>query len=59
VLQGTGGFSKEPRPVLYVVVSRSQISALKRLIADMDPDAFVVVSEAHEVLGEGFRPVSE
>jgi len=40
------------------VVSRSQISALKRLIADRDPDAFVVVSEAHEVLGEGFRPVS-
>lgn len=59
VLQGWGGFSKEPRPVLYVVVSRSQISALKRLIADMDPDAFVVVSEAHEVLGEGFRPVSD
>jgi len=58
VLQGWGGFSKEPRPVLYVVVSRSQISALKRLIADRDPDAFVVVSEAHEVLGEGFRPVS-
>ena len=59
VLQGWGGFSKEPRPVLYVVVSRSQISALKRLIADMDPDAFVVVSEAHEVLGEGFKPVAD
>lgn len=59
VLQGWGGFSKEPRPVLYVVVSRSQISALKRLIADRDPDAFVVVSEAHEVLGEGFRPVAD
>jgi uncharacterized membrane-anchored protein YitT (DUF2179 family) len=59
VLQGWGGFSQEPRPVLYVVVSRSQISALKRLIADRDPDAFVVVSEAHEVLGEGFRPVSD
>ncbi len=59
VLQGWGGFSREPRPVLYVVVSRSQISALKRLIADIDPDAFVVVSEAHEVLGEGFRPVAD
>jgi uncharacterized membrane-anchored protein YitT (DUF2179 family) len=58
VLQGWGGFSKEPRPVLYVVVSRTQISSLKRLIADMDPQAFVVVSEAHEVLGEGFRPVA-
>jgi len=59
VLQGWGGYSREPRPVLYVVVSRTQISALKRLIADMDPLAFVVVSEAHEVLGEGFRPVAD
>ena len=59
VLQGLGGFSREPKPVLYVVVSRSQISSLKRLIADLDPEAFVVVSEAHEVLGEGFRPVAE
>jgi uncharacterized membrane-anchored protein YitT (DUF2179 family) len=57
VLQGHGGFSQEPKPVLYVVVSRSQISSLKRLIADIDPAAFVVVSQAHEVLGEGFRPV--
>lgn len=58
VLQGWGGFSREPRPVLYVVVSRTQISSLKRLIAETDPDAFVVVSEAHEVLGEGFRSVA-
>lgn len=59
VLQAQGGFSGEPKPVIYVVVSRTQISSLKRLIADIDPEAFVVVSEAHEVLGEGFRPVAE
>jgi uncharacterized membrane-anchored protein YitT (DUF2179 family) len=59
VLQAQGGFSGEPKPLIYVVVSRTQISSLKRLIADIDPDAFVVVSEAHEVLGEGFRPVAE
>lgn len=59
VLQAQGGFSGEPKPVIYVVVSRTQISSLKRVIADIDPSAFVVVSEAHEVLGEGFRPVAE
>jgi len=59
VLQAQGGFSHSPKPVIYVVVSRTQISSLKRLIADIDPEAFVVVSEAHEVLGEGFRPVAE
>jgi uncharacterized membrane-anchored protein YitT (DUF2179 family) len=59
LMEGTGGFSGEPKPVLYVVVSRSQISRLKRLIADVDGKAFVVVSEAHEVLGEGFKPIGD
>jgi len=59
VLHGRGGYTGEPRDVLYVVVSRSQVASLKRRIADIDPKAFVVVSEAHEVLGEGFRPVQE
>jgi uncharacterized membrane-anchored protein YitT (DUF2179 family) len=59
VLEARGGFSGDSRPALYVVVSRAQSSGLKRLIADVDPEAFVVVSEAHEVLGEGFRPVAD
>lgn len=57
LMEGKGGFSGEPKPVLYVVVSRSQISRLKRIIAEVDESAFVVVSEAHEVLGEGFKPM--
>jgi uncharacterized membrane-anchored protein YitT (DUF2179 family) len=59
VFEARGGFSGDTRPALYVVVSRAQSSGLKRLIADVDPEAFVVVSEAHEVLGEGFRPVAD
>ena len=59
ILEGRGGFSGASKPVLYVVVSRSQISRLKRIIADVDESAFIVVSEAHEVLGEGFKPVSD
>lgn len=59
IFEATGGFSGKPKPVLYVVVSRSQISRLKRIIAETDEDAFVVVTEAHEVLGEGFKPISE
>ncbi len=57
LFEATGGFSGKPKPVLYVVVSRSQISRLKRMIADTDDEAFVVVTEAHEVLGEGFKPI--
>lgn len=59
LFEGRGGFSGDPKPVLYVVVSRSQISRLKRLIAEVDDKAFVVFSEAHEVLGEGFKPISD
>jgi len=51
-----GGYTQAPQPALYVVVSRSQVTRLKRLISEQDPAAFVVVSEVHEVLGEGFRP---
>ncbi len=58
VFTARGGYTGEPRPALYVVVSRAEVTVLKRLIAQTDPDAFVVVSEAHEVLGEGFRPVA-
>ncbi len=57
VLEAYGGYTLEKRPALYVVVGRSQVTVLKRIIAEIDPHAFVVVAEAHEVLGEGFRPV--
>ncbi len=59
LLEARGGYTERSRPALYVVVSRSEVTLLKRLIAKIDPEAFVVVSEAHEVLGEGFRPVAQ
>ena len=59
IFEAKGGYSGEERPAIYVVVSRAQSSGVKRLIADVDPHAFVVVTAANEVLGEGFRPVSE
>jgi uncharacterized membrane-anchored protein YitT (DUF2179 family) len=51
-----GGYTQTPQLALYVIVSRPQVTRLKRLISEADPSAFVVVSEVHEVLGEGFRP---
>ncbi len=59
LLTAHGGYTKEPRSILYIVVSYTQITQLKRLIAEIDPQAFVVVSQAHEVLGEGFQPLRE
>ncbi len=54
ILQGSGGFSGEPKQVIYAVVSRGELTRLKRLIHEVDPEAFVAVGVVHEVLGEGF-----
>lgn len=54
-IEGTGVYSGLPRPILLVVVSRSEVTRLKELIYALDPRAFVVVGTVHEVVGEGFR----
>jgi uncharacterized membrane-anchored protein YitT (DUF2179 family) len=55
MLTGRGGYTEAGVDVLYCVVSRGEVTGLKRLVHAIDPKAFVVISEASEVLGEGFR----
>jgi uncharacterized membrane-anchored protein YitT (DUF2179 family) len=57
VITGRGGFTGAERTVLYCVVSRSEIGQMKTLVKEADPLAFMVIGQAHEVLGEGFRPI--
>jgi len=57
VLEGTGGYTKTDRPVLYCVVTRAEVIALKDIVNEVDPRAFMVIGYAHEALGEGFRPL--
>jgi uncharacterized membrane-anchored protein YitT (DUF2179 family) len=54
-LAATGAYTGEPRGMLYVVVSRRELDALKMLVGSIDPRAFMVVSDVHEAIGEGFR----
>lgn len=54
LLKGVGTYTKQPRDVLYCVVSRNEVIQLKNIIDAVDPHAFVSVSEVHDVLGEGF-----
>jgi uncharacterized membrane-anchored protein YitT (DUF2179 family) len=56
VLEGYGGYTGASRAVLLCVVGRAEISFLKNIVGTADPQAFVVIGEASEVLGEGFRP---
>ena len=53
-LQGKGMYTKENKEVLLCVVSRSQFSQVKEVVKSIDPNAFVMVTEMSEVLGEGF-----
>lgn len=54
LLSATGAYSGEPRGMLYCVVSRTEVTQLKEIVAKRDPDAFVTVSTVSEAMGEGF-----
>ena len=58
-LSGEGSYSHQPKQVILTVVKKQQIADLKRLVVEIDPDAFIVVPEAHQVLGEGFGQYSK
>ncbi|MFC5401713.1 YitT family protein [Cohnella soli] len=54
-LQGVGGYTGDDRPVLLAVVGQNEVVRLKLLVRDADPDAFIIITNAAEVLGEGFH----
>ena len=54
-LPAIGGYTEEERPILMVVVHQREFTKLKHFVKMIDPSAFVIVSDAHEVLGEGFK----
>ncbi len=58
IIDGKGGYSDSNKSVLIVVVRKNQEVHLKKLIKMIDKDAFIIVSDVHEVFGEGFAPIS-
>ena len=56
-LPAVGGYTGAERPVLMVVVYQTEFTKLKQVVKAVDPAAFVIVSDAYEVLGEGFKRV--
>jgi len=55
LVDARGGYTGQPRTVLYCVVTRSEVGPLKTIVREADPKAFMVVGHAVEALGEGFR----
>ena len=58
-LEGIGSYSGAPRKVIMTVVKPAQIADLKEAVMSFDPKAFLVVQDAHQVLGEGFAHYSK
>lgn len=56
-LPAFGGYTEQERPILLVVVYQTEFTRLKNVVKTIDPSAFVIVSDAYEVLGEGFKRV--
>ncbi|RKD21888.1 hypothetical protein BEP19_14595 [Ammoniphilus oxalaticus] len=54
-IPGYGGYTDKERPVLMCVVSQNEINTLKQAVREIDPAAFIIVTSANEVLGEGFK----
>ncbi len=58
-LHGEGSYSGKPTKVVLTAVKRQQLAELKQLVVDVDPNAFIIVQEAHQVLGDGFSRYSK
>lgn len=54
-LTAYGGYTDNERPILMCVVDQTEFTKLKQLVKTIDPTAFIIVTDASEVLGEGFK----
>ncbi|WP_219836558.1 YitT family protein [Paenibacillus sp. R14(2021)] len=50
-----GAYSGKPKQVVYCVVARHEIRRMKTIVRSVDPLAFIIISDVHDVLGEGFK----
>ena len=58
-LNGEGSYSGIPTKVVLVAIKRQQLAELKELVTALDPNAFIILQEAHQVLGDGFSRYSK
>jgi uncharacterized membrane-anchored protein YitT (DUF2179 family) len=56
-MSGTGMYTGKPHSVLICALTVTEVNHLKTLVNEADPQAFVIVSPAQEVLGRGFVPL--
>lgn len=55
ILDGHGYYSGQNKQVILSAIKKRQVAELKALVTDIDPSAFIILQESHQVLGEGFK----
>ncbi len=50
-IDGQGGYTKEPKKIIFCVITRLELAELKHLIGEIDPSAFIAIENVHEVTG--------
>jgi len=58
-IEGEGMYNGKPRRIIHTVMSRREVSLLLDHVRRIDPDAFITVTDASEILGEGFKSLNE
>lgn len=59
ILKAKGAYSGKELDVLYVALKRRELSEILHLVKNIDSEAFVIVTEARYVLGEGFKRIDK
>ena len=58
-LQGQGAYTGSEKRVILCAIKRQQMAELKEIVTQIDPDAFIILQEAHQILGDGFDRYSK
>lgn len=58
VIDGKGWFTKKSRPVIMCIIDKTQVYNFRNLISEHDPEAFFILTDAREVIGQGFKDIN-
>ena len=58
-IKASGMYSKQEKEMIFLVVSRREVAQVQRKIREIDPTVFLVVTDAYDTYGEGFKPFPE
>lgn len=56
-IKSTGMYTNEEKEMIFLVISRKEVVTFQRIVKELDPKAFMVVTDAYDTFGEGFKPM--